>query len=183
MKHTTLFFALLLLVVSSCKKEELSYPDPNAGNAHVSALRNGEDWYGYLFPLPWSYPNRDTSEFNFFVTAENITRQKLDFKRIPLKTGVFPLSVSGRGMELGKFSYATFNTRIDDGDVIGEIYYTSSDTAFHFIAIDAYDSATGVVEGRFQVELIKDPLRDIFPDTPDTLRFTNGKFKGVAFKD
>ncbi|MBX2928114.1 MAG: hypothetical protein KF852_09790 [Saprospiraceae bacterium] len=183
MKHATLFFTLLLLVVSSCKKEELSYPDPNAGNAHVSALRNGEDWYGYLGWLPFEFTQKDTVEFVFFVTEDNIIRQTLGFYRIPLKTGQHLLSLAGRGMLLGQFSYGSFSTYLGDGDVGGEIYHTSSDTAFHFFAIDTYDLATGVVEGRFQVELIKDPLRDIFPDTPDTLRFTDGKFKGIAFKD
>lgn len=174
------FFILLIFVslLSSCRKEEkiTVIPDPDEFNSEVSALLNGEQWYAYM---NWSrdiYLSKDTLGFYFFVTKDDILREDLSFYNIPLKTGVYSISEFVPGVWTITEPTAGYATILEDGDVVGEIYDSSADTVFHFFALDKYDPVKQEVEGRFQVELIKDPSRDFF-DTPDTLRFTNGRFK------
>lgn len=180
MLRYTFVIITLSLLFSACRKDPayLVIPDPDASNSEASALLNGEEWYAYMNWDTKLYSPRDTYAFYFAVTQDNILRQKLTFDQIPLKVGLYPLSESIPGIWDDHISTGRFGTFLEDGDVVGERYHSSSDTAFHFFILDRYDPIKQEVEGRFQIELIKDPLRNFFPGvTPDTLRFTNGRFK------
>jgi len=170
-----LFFAVAML--SSCKKDDEArlIPDPDEFNSDVSALLNGEPWYAYMNWKQDLYVDRDTNGFYFVVSKNGIPRESLSFDWLPLKPGVYSIRERPESI-INRTNYATYVTILEDGDVAGEFYDSSADTAFHFFALDKYNPVKQEVEGRFQVELIKDPSRDFF-DTPDTLRFTNGRFK------
>ncbi len=150
-------------------------PDPDEFNSHVSALLNGEPWYAFMNWRQESYINKDTSGFHFAIFRNGVLRGQLSIDWMPLKVGTYSIREHPE-FAIDRGNYATYYGILADGDLAGEIYRSSSDTAFHFFALDKYDLVKQEVEGRFQVELIKDPSRDFF-DTPDTLRFTNGRFK------
>ena len=171
----SLFFAVAMLF--SCKKDDDArlIPDLDEFNSHVSALLNGEPWYAYMNWKQDLYVDIDTNGFYFVVTKNGIPRESLSFDWLPLKIGTYSIREYPEFL-IDRGNYASYGTWLSDGDLVGEIYHSSSDTAFHFFALDKYDPVKQEVEGRFQVELIKDPSRDFF-DTPDTLRFTNGRFK------
>lgn len=174
------FFILFIFaaLLSACGKDGkmTATPDPDEFNSDVSALMNGEKWYAYMNWSSSSYIGRDTQGFSFIVTKDDILREQFSFFDIPLKTGVYSISQLVPSVWSTTEPTSFYVTVLEDGDVAGEMYYSSADTAFHFFALDKYDLVKQEVEGRFQVELIKDPSRDFF-DTPDTLRFTNGRFK------
>ncbi|HRD79111.1 MAG: hypothetical protein IAE84_11345 [Saprospiraceae bacterium] len=175
------FFIVFLLfavaMLSSCKKDDEArlIPDPDEFNSDASAMLNGEPWYAYMNWKKDYYIDRDTNSFSFVVSKNGILREDLGFDWIPLKVGTYSIREHPEFL-IHRGNYASYGTWLSDGDLVGEIYHSSSDTAFHFFALDKYDLVKQEVEGRFQVELIKDPSRDFF-DTPDTLRFTNGRFK------
>jgi len=180
MNNRSSFFILIIFValLSACGKDGkiTVTPDPDEFNSDASALLNGEKWYAYMNWSSGSYIGRDTQSFSFIVTKDDVLREDLSFDGIPLRVGVYPISEVVPGLWFTDKSTSTYVTILEDGDVAGEFYDSSADTAFHFFALDKYNPVKQEVEGRFQVELIKDPSRDFF-DTPDTLRFTNGRFK------
>lgn len=169
-----LFFGLLFLI--GCKKEDTIVFTNHADNSTVSAQLNGEDWFA-SGASGISINRRDSFDTGFFVTKDGFLRASLNFQAIPLKLGRHPISTQLDPQSQNEFavSYADYGTFLSDGDVIGEIWDSTTDSLYNFCIVDKIDTLTNVIEGRFQLMLVKDPTRRLF-DTPDTMRFENGKF-------
>jgi hypothetical protein len=165
------------MLFSSCRNDDEISQIPDTDELHhsVTASLNGKPWYAYMNWRDDVYVGKDTAGFSFFVIRNGVLREKLSIDWMPLKVGTYSI-LERPDFLISRGNYASYYGILADGDLAGEIYDSSSDTAFHFFALDKYDPVKQEVEGRFQVELIKDPSRDFF-DTPDTLRFTNGRFK------
>ena len=73
--------------------------------------------------------------------------------------------------------YASYLTLLADGDVIGEDYGVFEDNQRSWYSIDEYDEANKFVKGRFEVVFYTTPEAKLLPNSPDTVRMTNGIFE------
>ena len=164
------------LLFFGCKKEEIIGFTNHADNSTVSAQLNGEDWFA-SGASGISINRRDSFDTGFFVTKDGFLRASLNFQAIPLKLGRHSISTQLEPQSQNEFavSYADYGTFLSDGDVIGEIWDSTTDSLYNFCIVDKIDTLNNVLEGRFQLMLVKDPTRRLF-DTPDTMRFENGRF-------
>jgi len=170
-----IFSFLLILLSNACKKEDPGFTN-HAGNSAVSAKLNGQDWFatglGFL-----SYNRQDSFDIGFSVSEIGILKEALSFSTIPMKQGKHVILdyMDKATRDSLRPSWASFGTFLADGDVIGEWWTSTADTLYNYCIVDRVDTLNGIIEGRFQVILVKNPERDFF-DTPDTLRFEDGKF-------
>jgi len=169
------FSLLLILLGAACKKEELGFTN-HAVNSTVSAQLNGEDWFASGF-AGRSINRRDSFDTGFYVTKSGFSRESLNLILIPLKLGKHPMSARPYYdlANRARISFADYGTFLSDGDVVGEWWDSTADSLYNFCIVDKIDTINKIIEGRFQLMLVKDPERDLF-DTPDTMRFENGKF-------
>ena len=169
-----LIFSFLLLS-TACKKEDLGFTN-HAGNSTVSAKLNGKDWFASGIG-GISYNRQDSFNTGFYVYESGILKEVLNFSTIPMKQGrhvILDLMDKATRDRL-RPSYAGFTTFLADGDVLGEWWNSTADTLYNYCMVDRVDTINNIIEGRFQLMLVKNPERDFF-DTPDTLRFEDGKF-------
>ena len=172
----TLTFSLLIILLSTaCKKEDLGFTN-HAGNSTVSAKLNGKDWFASGIG-GISYNRQDSFDTVFSVIEHGILKEVLSFIAIPMKQGQHVIldRMDRVTRDSLRPSYASFGTLLADGDVIGEWWDSTADTLHNYCIVDRVDTINKIIEGRFQLMLVKDPERDLF-DTPDTLRFEDGKF-------
>lgn len=160
-----LCFGLLLLVLS-CDNDAFG---PYWGKA--SANKDGAEWKGEIRGIQLN----DLMALTMHrLTPEGYLREDLYISSIPKEVGVhtIPQTDTLRTYQFVTAKYFTFE---DDGDVIEGVYYVDA-SADNFIEIESIKR--GVYKGTFQVRLFVLPdSKASFPYLPDTVSFTNGKFK------
>ncbi len=175
MIRITIFLLSGTLIFIGCKKEEQGFTN-KADNSNVSAQLNDEDWFG-SGQGSLAFNRRDSFNAGFFVTENGFLRASLNLSMIPMREGKhIILDMMERALRDSlRPCHAGYTSFLSDGDVIGEWWDSTADSLFNYCIVDRMDTINNIIEGRFQVELVKEPTRDFF-DTPDTLRFKNGKF-------
>jgi len=170
-----IFFLLLIFLGSACKKEDPGFTN-HAGNSTVSAKLNGQDWFASGIG-GISYNRQDSFNTGFYFYQSGILKEVLSFSTIPMKQGrhVILDYMDKATRDSLRPSWASFGTFLADGDVIGEWWTSTADTLYNYCIVDRVDTLNGIIEGRFQIILVKNPERDFF-DTPDTMRFEDGRF-------
>ncbi len=172
------FLSLLTILSSACKKEELGFTN-HAFNSTVSAQLNGEDWFSNA-RAGISSNRQDSFDTGFSVYKNGLRTESLILSLIPMSEGKHAISAwpDEETRNLLRPSLAAFNSFLEDGDVAGERWTSTADTLYNYCIVDRVDTIKGIIEGRFQVILVKKPERD-FLDTPDTLRFEDGRFSAA----
>ena len=70
-----------------------------------------------------------------------------------------------------------FFTSQDDGDVGADTYVLYKSDDERVITIDSYDASTCTIAGTFALTVVRDTTnKKVFP-YPDTLRFSQGRFR------
>lgn len=162
---------LCLLALHSCSD------DPLPGGPYwgfVSATRNGEPWSGNLRGL------EQNNQIGFLALKHNkdgFLRESLSVRKISKIIGTYNIPKTDT---INLYNHVTsfHSTLEDDGDVILDVYFVDSNDPTHFVEVTSYNSGTGEFSGKFQVSFVRDSRRaKRHPSIPDTIRFTNGKFK------
>jgi hypothetical protein len=183
----TNFFALLLLIVTSCSVFQDIGPSKYSWGS-FSAKMNGKEW-GQSYPGGFQEIRGDTfqggnaedqcPEENYWISfdwfnKQGFHRENLILKKIPLMPGKYKVIPYSSKCQMIDPIYAIFFTSIDDGDVLGDIYAILP-TQDNFVQIDNFDNYTKEIRGKFQLTfVIKD--RGSNRILSDTLRFTEGRF-------
>jgi hypothetical protein len=167
---------LIILVVFTtvfirCKEE---YAEPEYYWGEATAELNGQYWISKI----WGAERNNLIDITLHkFNQANLRRENFFLYKIPPQIGVYKIlktSADSAADTTGIF----YNTLEDDGDVILDIYHLNETDSTHFVQITAYNEKTTIVEGTFQVSLIRDATRPKrHPHIADTLRFTNGRFK------
>jgi hypothetical protein len=161
-----------------CKKE-VARPEVYWGEA--SAELNGQHWSAKIRGAKSTTGGIEQKPVLNIVldrfNQDDILRESLYLFKIPNRKGQYKIyqTIANTEADTTGVFYATVE---DDGDVILDIYHLNETDSAHFVQITAYDAKTTIVEGTFQVSLIRDATRPKrHPSILDTIRFTNGRFK------
>lgn len=184
----TLRFLLITLVgLIGCSK---STPDPLVSEDTKASL-NGQAWSG--FSTAWKTSNDSCSMNTINLTIQNKLAypkarlqapancvgycgdQSLVFTRIPLAVGVYTLSTYQPCSVSSNQVGVSFTTLIG-GDVVRDQYQPDL-TKTGTIKITKYDPQGGIIEGTFDVTLLRDTSRQLTADAAETVQFQNGSFK------
>lgn len=171
MRHLTIIVVITIFLIA-CKKEEKE--SPYIGEAF--AFKNGVKWDAYTYTS--SFKN-DINEIDIIISTidkENIIREQLNIFNLPLKVGKYSTDTMFGNLLLENFGIL-YTTLVDDGDVIGDAYYSPPINDENFVSVDSYNSNSGDLSGRFSFYLVLGLGRPKFDQSlPDTMRFVDGRF-------
>jgi len=148
----------------------------------LTATRNGEPWEangfigeGVRFPDTYVLL---VGKFNEqFFRRESFNFSQLVNNRI--RKEVYPrVSVSERTADTIRVSY---NTVLDDGDVIGDFYEIVREGNDNWVQFTEYDPSSRRLKGRFEIhlKLSEDEIK-VEPDAEPTIDFVDGTFDVLA---
>ena len=170
-----LILAVTLLAYTSCKKDDNTSSSsqkelPDAHNPDALSVFgckvNGEVWTpgGTLNSLSYTY-HEPTG--GFYLTAKK-KKQNLIWQEIVLNVDFFNEGTYFDGDSLPYFD-AIFC--YDNPE------YALDTTVNYFVKIEEFSKTDGVIIGRFEFTAIS--TDSICPNTPDTIRITDGRFKAT----
>ena len=175
-KQIIILMATISIIVSGCSKEEIQLNRNYWGE--VQASKNGEVWKPYVYATNYTrdadYATIEMATYN----NDNIARENLSFSKIAKKVGYN--SIKSREVidvadENNILYYSSYYTLVADGDVICSSYQVDDSVEVAgYVDVTKYDEESGILEGTFEVTLIKD--RSCDENAPDTLHFTEGVF-------
>ncbi len=179
MKNLILILLVILVsLLSSCDKEEVNSQVVDTG--YCNALKNGAEWSGKII-LGTSHRNEDELYIAIKVyNKDNILRESLFFSKISKGLGSNPMKKRGI-LDVDDtnnvLTYASYYTSILDGDVGCDSYQVADSVEVAgYVNVTKYDEQSGVVEGTFEVTLVKEFGCDSEPNAPNTIHFTKGVF-------
>jgi hypothetical protein len=182
---------LLLLPVIACE-------DEYGSNKHLVTFGGFEvDLNG----RPWKYPiweqfgtingftykqSCESTElamswmrFDGKFSFDNSDEAELRFNKVPLLPGKYALEQIRFG-ECDSDNVVETIFWLRFGDTLGDRFQLI-ETVDNFFAIDSYDSISKVITGSFQGTYVNDRIPSNSNWYPDTLKFTNGKFRTKIF--
>ncbi len=166
-------YVCLLMFIVACNKnnEEFKY----FGTA--TALFNGKTWKASKVRCSINYPcYKGKLGFSFYVyNNKGLLRESLIFQKIPAVKGKYILGPVNYNDPLCQDTTAKsgYVTAQDDGDVLLDSYNAIPSTN-NFFTIEDYNERTKELRGSFAVTFKIFSRQD--PNSPDTIRVTNGKF-------
>ncbi len=169
MKSIWIFIFSLLFI--SCSKEDKLICD----SCYMNMYLNGISWQADKFSA-FLFKDGVVSLLGFSFDSFGQERESLSFGGIPLEAKKFSLfsgleSIRKDG-EVGVF----FSTNLSDGDVLGAVYELVNDEV-HELIINTLDLEENVIEGSFQLTLLKESDPRPALNFPDTIRITQGIFR------
>jgi len=187
------YAALFLLVFSNCKKNQppiyepvdpvdtIKVPiDTPPVSTHIIdlgkgfALNNGVDW-SPTFEAAY-YKTGSRFAFGAKIVHSYLSRESFGFEDIPCAVGTYPVE-RPKGIEsYGNLIPQSYFVYIRDYDTPVGDFLADTTRNDHFVEIIRYDSVEQTVEGRFQVFLKKEPMNTWWPNIPDSIAMTEGRF-------
>ncbi|MGF1532418.1 MAG: hypothetical protein ACFCUI_01840 [Bernardetiaceae bacterium] len=178
------FFVLIGLCVSvcfffACSEQEVS-PKGTA-----TALCNGEPWTAdWIAEAGWLSPNvSDTNRYLSFIFAKGKMRyaEHMSFHYYPGEIGSFPIRKTNFDFskrQTASYSSSNYDVPGDDYDVLEELpdgvaHLQPNNPSAHFTITSIVGNE---VQGTFAVTFLRYRSHPLSP-LPDTLRFTEGKFR------
>ena len=171
MRLTTLLVTAIIALLICCRKEDNK--NPYIGEA--SAYKNGIKWEAYTYTGTF---RNDSNKIDIIISTQdknNIVREHLNILNLSLELGKHSIDTMYGSALLKNFGI-TYTTLVDDGDVIGDEYYSPAMNEENHITVDSYDSITGDLSGRFNFYLVLGDRSKFDQFLPDTMRFTDGVF-------
>ncbi len=173
MKNTTLLL-LFALLLATCKKDSLF--DEYGYYGEARAKLNGVPWTGnpsIFFPALLCRPDSciaiDILQFN----KRGELRSDITIDDVPMRLGRQTLNP---GWDvLCSLSYSEF---ADDGCVLTGIYSVSGQSDDNYVDITQLDLKTGDISGKFQATVVREEFWTPRGYEPDTIRITEGTFRG-----
>ena len=177
MKKQIMILLAIVSILASCSEDEMRLNIPYFGVAQ--ALKNGEKWK----PLIYATHNRREPDYIYITmdiyNKQGFERESLSLDRIPKKVG--RSFIKARDIiedfedENNIRHYSSYYTLVADGDIICSSYQVDDSVEVAgYVDVTRYDEESGILEGTFEVTLVKD--RSCDESAPDTLHFTEGVF-------
>lgn len=182
------------MALSNCKKNQISIPEPEESvdttstpidtppvSTHIIelgkgfALNNGIAWSP---PFIAAYHFNTTARFSLGakIIHDYLSNESFGIRDIPCAVGKFPIEYPKGFDDLHNLIPEAFFSYIRDYDTPVGDFRPDTTRTDHFIEIIRYDSVAQTVEGRFQVFLKKLPMNTWWPNIPDTIALTEGRF-------
>ncbi len=180
-KQIIILLAILSVLVSGCNKnkEEVKIQLNRDYFGNAQALKNSELWK----PLIYATSNVKEPNYIYIEMAmydkQSIQREVLSFSKVAKKEGYNAIknkdTIENVYDENNIRYYSSYYTLVADGDVICSSYQVDDSTEVAgYVNVTKYDEKSGIVEGTFEVTLIKE--RSCDTDLPNILHFTEGVF-------
>lgn len=195
MRNICLFATICLLAFSNCKKNQIPIPEPEdpidttstpvdtpPGSNHIIELGKG---FAYNNGTAWSPPfeasyhskkNKARFRFSALVVHSYLSNESFQISDIPCITGIYPVERPSGSESYGNFIPQASFVYIRDYDTPVGDFLADTTRTDHFVEIIRYDSVEQTVEGRFQVFLKKVPTNTWWPNIPDSIAMTEGRF-------
>jgi len=194
MRNIIVYTALCLLAFSNCKKNQppiyepvdpvdtIKIPiDTPPVSTHIIdlgkgfALNNGVAW-SPTFEAAFHYKTTARFYFGAKSVLSYLSYDSFTIQDIPCEVGKYPIEYPTTQASLtNKIPQASFSY-IRDYDIPVGNFRADTIRNDHFVEIIRYDSVEQTVEGRFQVFLKKEPMNTWWPNIPDSIAMTEGRF-------
>lgn len=171
MKLTALLVTALTVLLICCRKED----NKSSYIGEANAYKNGIKWEAYTHTSTF---RNDSNKIDIIISTQdknNIVREHLNILNLSLELGKHSIDTIYGSTLLNNFGI-TYTTLVDDGDVIGDEYYSPARNEENHVVVDSYDSITGDLSGRFNFYLVLGDRIKFDHSLPDTMRFTDGNF-------
>lgn len=182
--YKNILFLLIFFLLANCKKED-KHPEESTPRGNATALKNGDVWNAVTWSKH-SYP--DPPKFNLLIenySADGSRRGSLQFSHAPFENGKFYFNAYQYNppSESDNIQTCAFYTLLSDGDVAGDTYRLTRDSA-SWLTVRITDGNSGDIEGEFSAEFVKILFfgEELDPSSPDTIVFTNGTYKARVQK-
>lgn len=168
-KRSYLFLIFILVLVSSCKKDEFQY-------GKATALNNGAVWEAQATRgAIINKPHEIGYDFIFEVYKGDFLWQVMHLAKIPDRVGNYALTNSSPQVQ-DDLTFALFYTVLPEGDVVEDAYRVQEDSTLSYINISEINKSW--IEGTFEGVFYLDPNRPVTnPNNPDTILFKQGEFR------
>ena len=153
MYKNNLIFCIVLIFLSSCKKETDCNPTPYWETGAV--IKNGE-------AMPFNAAQGITHSWPGLILLELIRkdietvhgfRESVSINKVPTKVGIYPIKDTGFSKN-DRIVNAGYVRGYADGDVLnGSYLFYPKDSAY--VAIDYIDTISRLVQGRFAVTFLQ----------------------------
>jgi hypothetical protein len=179
MRRLTYLIVFLILIFTYCKKEEIwPYGETWKGPqdyGYVQALRNGEAWEASAsLHLRENKPNYCEIEFYSYFKSDSILAESLGLISVPIEKGTYnvhhTIGLGGTWVD----SVSSLYVLLYD-DVPRATYFPDSNKP-NRLWIDAIDTLSGTISGRFDLFFKKDTA-DKVTKYPGSIHFESGVFK------
>jgi hypothetical protein len=183
MKKINFYFLISIQFIPlliSCHKD--SKPEFYWGEA--TALKNGSAWIakpraGTNDQMAVEKEIDIVSILMSVYDSEGIQKESLSLEKFSLEKGynkIYPWFIADTSFLTGGFYATCFD------DAVRNTYKICEDKE-NYLTVNSYDENSKIIEGTFQLTFIIElPRSKDEPDAPDTIRFTNGKFKTKIFE-
>ena len=174
---------LLVLLLATCKKEPLFDEYGFYGESH--AKLNGVAWTGkpgIFFTTVLCQPDSCIGIKIFQFNQKGEIRSDITINHIPIRPGRQTLNY-GRHVSQKvhcSFSYGEYTS---DGDVITGNYSIFEQNDDNYLDITELDLKTGDISGKFQGTVVRHEFWTPAGQQPDTIRITEGTFRGKIFRE
>lgn len=173
-----LLLILIIIISTSCGKDENS--ESEIYNGFAMAKINEEEFN--LKPAMKFFPDHNAYGLTIaYHINENVVRKQLIFAYIAGETSrqLVRALDSNRKDTL----QASYSTRLQDGDVLGNIYKVNElDNIEDYIELTEFNESTGEVIGEFQASFYVDTSAIFDLSSPDTITITDGYFETKFFE-
>ncbi len=165
-----IFFVLMLVI--SCRKDEIYTPDYTKGFA--KGLLNGDNWKAEGRGFPSS--RGDGFDISFLLKNQaGMVKEELFFLQVPDSIGEFKL-FNEHGLTNDTITGCFYFTVPADDDAIEDTYVVDESFDFNFIEIIEYNESSGKLNGAFNVKLIiEEPKTN--SNNPDSLHIEFGEIE------
>lgn len=167
-----MYLLLLFFFSLSCSKEELVL---KCETCFVNMYINGISWEADKLSAS-IYEGKYVSLLAFGFDSFGQNRETVSFRNGPMESGIFKIVDNRAPSKEEDEIYGDFSTSLSDGDVAGASYdiVPTEDNLFQIGYLNLEEK---IVEGQFQMTLVKDFDPDPSLGFPDTVRITRGIFR------
>ena len=172
-------FILIITLGISCYSSNYSdtnpYFKPAYGEGYLMLNGRPIDLLPYAHISNWN----DTTFNLILVEVDNklFLESQLNISNIPHIISTHPI-ITGTGRTT-EGPGALFNTYFQDGHVGGDLFRYNQLLDYSYIRLTSLDSNSKLVEGEFQLQLIRDIGHIYNPELPDTLNITGTFFTKI----
>lgn len=170
-RYILIYMAAIIFI--GCKKD----PNKDLYYGTAYATFNGKAWSAGKVRCASNIPcYKGKLGFDFSVyNRQGFRRETMVFEKIPIAKGNYSINQLNYNDPLCKdtVAIASYSTLQDDGDVALD-FYNVIPSLNNYFAIDDYNERTKELRGSFSVTFKIFSRQD--PNSPDTIRVTNGSF-------
>lgn len=178
-----LVLVLLVLALSTCRKEEGfdEYGFFGEGTAYL----NGAAWSGktgVFFTDVFCAPDSCIGIKLLYRNKNGYLRGDITLNHVPLQVGRQTLNYAWP-VSQDVYCALSYSTWADDGDIVTGDYSVFEQNDSNYLEILELNLKTGDISGRFQAAVARHEFWTPAGQVPDTIRITEGVFRGRIFRE